>query len=174
MNARRFGSFFWGGFECSTHLNREWQRMDQIAASQHDRFTAEDYTLARAAGIRVVREAARWPLLDRAGHLDLSDVRGMACLARQHGLTLVWDLMHYGYPDDLDPFSEEFVERFARYARAVATMVRAETDGSTYFTPINEISYYAWAGGTVGYMAPFGYGRGVALKRALVRASIAA
>nr|MBA2758031.1 hypothetical protein [Chloroflexota bacterium] len=41
--ARLFGSFFIGGFECSTHLTLEGRRMDVIAESQHDRFAAEDY-----------------------------------------------------------------------------------------------------------------------------------
>jgi hypothetical protein len=30
----------------------------------------------------------------------------------------IWDLCHYGYPDDLDPFSDAFVDRVAHYCRA--------------------------------------------------------
>jgi hypothetical protein len=30
----------------------------------------------------------------------------------------IWDLCHYGYPDDADPFAPDFAERFARYCRA--------------------------------------------------------
>ena len=169
-----FGSFFLGGFECSTHLTPEGHRLDVVAASRHDVQAAEDYALCRAVGIRAVREAARWPIVDRGGRLDLAGVRDLARLGRQAGLTLIWDLMHYGYPDDLDPFSPAFVERFREYARAVARVVRAETDGPTWYTPINEISYHAFAGGSVGYFAPFGVGRGAEYKRVLVRASIAA
>jgi quercetin dioxygenase-like cupin family protein len=60
------------------------------------------------------------------------------------------------------------------FARAVAEVVREETEGATYYTPVNEISYNAWSAGEVGYMAPCAHGRGSDLKRALVRASIAA
>lgn len=171
-----FGSFFLGGFECSTHRTTEGDRLDSVAVSQHDHQASADYALCRAAGIRAVREAARWPIIDRGGAVDLEDVRRLARLGQAAELTQIWDLMHYGYPDDLDPFEEpeSFIARFAAYVRMVATMVRAETTGSTYYTPINEISYFAWAAGEVGYMAPFGQGRGAELKRTLVRASIAA
>ncbi len=169
-----FGSFFLGGFECSTHLTMEGRRMDLIAQTQHDRQARDDYARCRAVGIKAVREAARWPMIDRKGVLDMQGVRELARLGGEMGLTQIWDLMHYGYPDDLDPFSTQFIERFAAYVGAVARVVRAETPGPTYFTPINEISYTAWAGATVGYMAPFVRDRGGEYKRALVRAAIAA
>jgi quercetin dioxygenase-like cupin family protein len=171
-----FGSLFLGGFECSTHMTPEGHRMDLAAVTRHVAQAREDYLLCRAAGIRAVREAARWPMIDREGTLDLGEVRRLARLGRETGLVLIWDLMHYGYPDDLDPFAREleFRERFTSYARAVADNVREETPGALYFTPINEISYSAWAGGDVGYMAPFGRGRGGEYKRILVRAAIAA
>jgi mannose-6-phosphate isomerase-like protein (cupin superfamily) len=169
-----FGSFFLGGFESSTHVTTRGRRLDQVAATQHDLQADEDYALCRRIGIRAVREAARWPLIDRGGRLDLGSVREMVRAGRRAGLAQIWDLMHYGYPDDLDPFSAEFVDRFAAYARAVADVVCHEAAGPTYYTPINEISYYAWAAAEIGYMAPFLQGCGRELKRALVRAAIAA
>lgn len=169
-----FGSLFLGGFECSTHRTPEGHRLDLIAATQHDVLAREDYALCRAAGLRAVREAARWPLVDRGGALELGDVRRLARLGREAGLIQLWDLFHYGYPDDLDPFSPLFIERFAAYACAVAGVVREETVGPTYFTLVNEISYACWAGGEVAYMAPFARGRGGEYKRALVGAAIAA
>ena len=42
-----------------------------------------------------------------------------------------------------------------------------------FFCPVNEISFWAWAGGEVGRFAPVGHGRGRDLKRQLVRAWIA-
>jgi quercetin dioxygenase-like cupin family protein len=147
--------------------------MDQVAALQHDTQAREDYGLCRATGIRAVREGARWPIVDRGGVLDLGGIRHLARLGREAGLIQIWDLMHYGYPDDLDPFSNEFVERFATFARAVATVVREETPGSLYFTPVNEISYNAWTVGDFGTMAPFAHGRASEYKRVLVRAAIA-
>ncbi len=171
--SRLFPSFFLGGFECSTHLTTEGHRLDLVAATQHDVQAREDYTLCTSVGIRAVREAARWPILDRGGSLDLSPIRRLARLGREAGLVQVWDLMHYGYPDDVDFFAPQFVARFARFAGEVAAVVRSETDGPRFYTPVNEISYNAWAAGEVGYMAPFAQGRGGEVKRALVRAAIA-
>jgi hypothetical protein len=131
-----FGSFFLGGFEASTHRSAEGRRMDLISATQHDRMAAEDYDLCRSLGIRAVREAARWPYIDQNGRLALEEVRKLARLGREKGLIQIWDLMHYGYPDDLDPFAPEFRSRFAAYAKAVATVVSEETSGRVYFTPI--------------------------------------
>lgn len=155
-------------------MTAEGRRLDMVAISQHDAQAQHDYALCQAAGLRAVREAARWPIVDRRGVLDLSSIRRLARLGCEMGLTQIWDLMHYGYPDDLDPFSPEFTRRFATYAGLVAAVVREETRGATYYTPVNEISYYAWAAGDAGYMAPHARGRGGELKRALVRAAIAA
>src|SRR5215204_3103644 len=91
-----FGSFFIGGFECSTHVGVEGHRLDLIAATQHDKLAREDYRLCRSAGIRAVREAVRWPIVDRAGQLELQSVRELARIGREVALGQVWDLMHYG------------------------------------------------------------------------------
>ena len=67
-----------------------------------------------------------------------------------------------------------FVDAFARYAAEAACLVVAQTGQSPFFCLINEISYWAWAGGEVGRFAPASTGRGAALKRQLVQATIAA
>ena len=176
--ARLFGSFFIGGFECSTHLTLEGRRMDVIAESQHDRFAAEDYARCRSVGIRAVREAARWPIADRGRGPDTGEVVRLVRLAREHDLTLIWDLVHYGYPGDLDPsaegFADAFVDRVQNFAAAVARAVKQETDRPAWYTPVNEISYTAWAAGDVGILSPFWHGRGWEYKVLLVRAAIAA
>jgi quercetin dioxygenase-like cupin family protein len=156
--SRLFPSFFLGGFECSTHLTAEGHRLDLVAATQHDVQAREDYALCTSVGIRAIREAARWPILDRGGNVDLRPIRRLARLGRAAGVVQVWDVMHYG---------------FASFARAVAAAVCSETDGPRFYTPVNEISYNAWAAGEVGYMAPFARHRGGEVKRALVRAAIA-
>ena len=51
---------------------------------------------------------------------------------------------------------------------------RAETDDVPFYCPVNEISYWAWAGGTVGRINPASRRRGRELKRQLVRCAIAA
>ena len=160
------------------HLTPEGHRHDVIAATQHDRLAAEDYARCRVAGILSVRDAARWPVIDRGGRLDLSSVRRLARTGREQGITIIWDLLHYGYPDDLDATSDHFreplVERFVDYAAACARAIRSENDAPGWFTPVNEISYTAWAAGDVAIMAPFWHGRGWEYKHLLVEASISA
>src|SRR5690606_1722651 len=67
-----------------------------------------------------------------------------------------------------------FVERFARFAAAVAALVRDEYPHPPFYCPVNEISFWAWAGGDEGDINPCERGRGNALKRQLVRACVAA
>ena len=93
---------------------------------------------------------------------------------RAGDLRVIWDLCHYGWPDDIDIWSEAFVARFAAFAAAAARVVAAETEGAPAFCTVNEMSYWAWAGGDVGRIGPLALGQGPVLKRQLVRASIAA
>ena len=94
--------------------------------------------------------------------------------ARLTGTQVIWDLAHWGWPDDVDIWSPSFIERFARFAGAVARVVRDETDAVPFYTPVNEISFWAWAGGSLGYISPLAHGRGNELKAILVQAAIAA
>jgi len=86
---------------------------------------------------------------------------------------VIWDICHYGWPDDLDVFAPEFVRRFAALARAFTRLHVEETDAVPFLTPINEISFLAWAGGTMGFIHPFGIDRGDEMKAQLARATIA-
>jgi hypothetical protein len=97
----------------------------------------------------------------------------MVRAARKSGTQIIWDLFHYGWPDGLDIFQPQFVDRFAAMAAAFARLLTNESDDVPLLTPINEISYFSWAAGEVGYMNPFAHGRGLELKAQLVRAAIA-
>ena len=88
-------------------------------------------------------------------------------------MQVIWDLCHYGWPDDLDVFSPSFVDRFARFVKAVAEIVADSSDAVPFYTPVNEISFLTMAVGT-GIMYPFVAGRDAELKRQLVRAAMAA
>jgi hypothetical protein len=94
--------------------------------------------------------------------------------ANRTGTQVIWDLCHYGWPDGLDIWSPQFVDRFGQFAAAVARLVRDETDAVPLYCPVNEISFWAWAGGQAGCHDPYERGRGAHLKEQLVRASIAA
>jgi beta-glucosidase/6-phospho-beta-glucosidase/beta-galactosidase len=170
-----FRSFWMAGFECSCHRRGDGRRLDGIAATAHDRFASEDYARVRGIGIATVRDGVRWHLVERSpGRYDVSSLLPQVRAARQAGVQVIWDLCHYGWPDGLDIFRPEFVDRFAGYATAVARLIAAETDEAPWFSPINEISFWSWAGGEVAYFNPSATSRGFELKAQLARAALAA
>ena len=172
--ASLFRSFWLGGYEGACHINRFGTRLDMIASTQHDVQAAGDYRLAREAGLETVRDGVRWPLVDRGGRYDFSSFVPMLRAALAERVQVVWTLCHYGWPDGLDVFSAAWVDAFARYCRAVASVVANETDEVPFYTPINEISFFCWAAGDVGgFIHPHARGRGGELKRQLARAAIA-
>lgn len=142
-----FPTFFLSGFECSTFHWQHRGRRDLVAETQHDRCVDEDYRVLRSLGIAVAREGIPWPLVEQDGDFDFSRLDPMMAAMNRHGIMPIWDLCHYGYPDDLDPLSEEFPERFARYCRAAARYVVGKTPGSPFFTPINEITFFSFCAG---------------------------
>lgn len=167
-----FKSFFFAGFECATGFNSQREWIDQVAATQHDRHARDDYGLISGAGLRASREGVRWPLVDRNGRYDFSTVRPFVEAAREADVDVVWDLFHYGYPQDVDLFSPAFPGRFADYCYAVARYLAPRTDGTCYFTPVNEPSYFAWAAGEAAVFAPYQTNRAYELKLQLCRAAI--
>lgn len=170
-----FDSFFLGGFECSTHRRDDGRRLDLIDSTGHGRWAGQDYATLRRHGIRSARDGLRWHLIEStAGHYDWSSFLPQLRAAEQAGVQVIWDLCHYGWPDGIDIWRPEFVERFARFAAAAARMIREESDRVPFYSPLNEMSFWAWAGGEVAYFSPLGRGRGDELKQQLVRASIAA
>ena len=174
MNGGLFRSPFMGGFECSTHRLRSGRRLDVIAATRHDELAVADYRRLAAAGLRTARDGLRWHLIERSpGTYDFASVLPMLEAARQAEVEVIWDILHYGWPDDLDIFDAAFVSRYAQFARAFVEVASGATDGPVWVVPVNEISFFAWAGGDVGIFNPFASGRGDELKRQLVRATIA-
>lgn len=175
-----FRSFFQGGFESATHRRRDRQRVDVIAQSQHDLHCETDYRLLATAGVFTVRDALRWHLIERSpGVFDWSSVEAQLHASLTCRTQVLWDLCHWGVPDNLNPFDREFAPRFAAFAAAFAAFLRdfhrdhqiAETPT---VCPINEMSFWSWVGGDVELFYPFGRGRGDILKHALAAAANAA
>lgn len=170
-----FLSFLMGGFECATHRRADGLRLDLIASTEHDQLAQEDYRALAEQEILTARDGLRWHLIEtRPGYFDWSSALPTVRAARQAGVQVIWDLCHYGYPDGIDIFSDEFVERFARYAAAAVAMLRREQISTPICCPINEMSYWAWAGGEAARINPAVVERGNELKRQLARAWIAA
>jgi beta-glucosidase/6-phospho-beta-glucosidase/beta-galactosidase len=169
-----FKSFFLGGFECSTHVNTSGRRLDLIASTGHDRFALLDYRRLRDQGVRAARDGLRWHLIEtRPYTYDFSSVMPILRATQETGTQVVWDLCHYGWPDDLDALSPEFIDRFAGLARAFTRFLKEETGETPYLCPINEISFLAWAGGAMALFPPFARDQGLEFKFQLVRATIA-
>ena len=168
-------SFWIAGFECSCHCRKDGRRIDLLAATGHDRFAAADYARARSVGMETVRDGVRWHLIERSpGRYDFSSLVRQVVAARRTGVQVIWDLCHYGWPEHLDIFRPEFIDRFAEFARAVARLIADETDEPPFYVPVNEISFWSWAGGDMALFNPCETGRGFELKAQLVRACLAA
>ena len=169
-----FRSFWMGGFESACHITSSGARLDMLRATQHDRFVRDDYAALLGQRIGTVRDTIRWHLVETApGVYDFSSVDPYVDAANATGTEVIWDLLHYGWPDGLDIFSSAFVDRFAGLCRASAEYLRTRVAAPRFYTPINEISFFAWAAGEVGWFHPFAIRRGGELKRQLVRAWIA-
>ncbi len=87
-----------------------------------------------------------------------------------------WTLCHYGWPTDIDLFSDEFVSRFATFCGELARFLAPWYDEAPVYSPMNEISFLSW-GISVGLFSRPDMPEEVladAAKRQLVRATLAA
>jgi beta-glucosidase/6-phospho-beta-glucosidase/beta-galactosidase len=169
-----FHTFFMAGFECSTFVWKDGERKDYVAKTGHEAHLQADYERIKQLGIGVVREAIRWPLVDKGGgRYDWSSIEPVLGCVAACRIEPIWDLCHYGLPEGCDPFSDECRQRFVDYCRAVAEIVVPRTAPPRFFTPINEITFFAAAATDMQWMYPFAKGRYAELKRALCRMAIA-
>jgi hypothetical protein len=172
---RLFNSYLMGGFECSTHRRFDGRRLDLIEATRHDEFAEADYERLLKAGMKTARDGVRWHLIEREPfRYDFASLEKQVRAVRKTGIQIIWDLFHYGYPDDLDIFSAAFIERFARFCEQTVRFLKEETGGRIFVCPVNEISFFSWAAGEVGIFHPYGKNRGDELKRQMVKTTFAA
>lgn len=170
-----FRSFFLAGFEASTHRRADGVRLDLVESTHHDELAEADYRRMLELGIATAREGTAWHRIEaRPGRFDFGSVLNRIRVAERLGVHVIWDLCHFGWPDDVDPFAADFPDRLARYATAFARVLADESDAVPWYAPVNEISFVSWAAGDVAYLNPFQRGRGGEIKRQLVRAALAA
>jgi beta-glucosidase/6-phospho-beta-glucosidase/beta-galactosidase len=168
-------SFFLGGFECSSHRRYDGRRLDLTESTGHATFAARDYQLLRDHGLRVARDGVRWHLVEHESErYDWSSFTPMLEAASDAGVDVIWDLCHYGWPDHLDVWAEDFPQHFARFAAACARLIGSRTRAAPKICAVNEISFWAWAGGDVASINPLARGRGHALKKQLIRMAVEA
>lgn len=169
-----FQSFWWAGFECTDQMNCFGNRVDFLHLTDHFNQLDTDYERIRQFNLQTVREGIRWSQVEkRAYQYDWATVLHMLERGRAHGIQQVWDICHFGYPDDLHPLHPMFARRFAAICRAFVTLYRDQyPDGPLIVTPINEVSFISWLGGDVRGTQPYVMKLGWEVKYGLMRAYI--
>jgi hypothetical protein len=121
-----------------------------------------------------MRDGLRWHLIeDEPGRYRWDSWSDQLHAAADEGVTIWWDLIHFGFPSWCHPLAADFAARAADFAAAAAERQRAVTGQPGRFCPINEISFLAFAAGQMGWFAPHLRDQGDRLKAALVEASLA-
>ena len=162
-----FRSFAWAGYEAASHLRGDHVRVDALKSSGHDRWARLDHAILGSLGVRTVREALRWHLIGE-GTRDWSSAQVQVEAALLMGVEIVWDICHWGVPDGMDVMAPDWPKRLADFAHDAAQMLRREGGAVAGWVPVNEMSFWAWAGGHMGYFGPHLTDQGDALKRQLV------
>ncbi len=170
-----FASFWMGGYECTDQLNTYGDRVDFLYVTAHLDKLREDYASLGQFGIQTVREGLRWSQVEHRPYVyDFQTLGIMLEAGRDCGIQQVWDICHFGYPDDLTPLHPHFTRRFVALCRAFADYhATHKPDETLIVTPINEVSFMSWLGGDVAGTSPYCQHNGWEVKYALMRAYIA-
>lgn len=168
-----FKSYFMGGFECADHINRHGERVNLLKETQHHLRVDEDYALLVDLDIYTVREGICWSAVETApNQFDFTEVLVRMRSAEKFGIQQIWDLIHFGYPDDLYPTHPKFGQRFQNLCRAFARFYRRHSSQPLLVVPINEISFSSWHGGEDRGTVPFAINSGWDNKYHLCKAAI--
>lgn len=162
------------GYECSDQLNHHGDRVDLLKETGHADFISRDYALLEPFDIATVREGIRWSQVEQKPYqYDFSTVAAMIDAARMHGIQQIWDICHFGYPDDLSPLHPHFTARFVALCSAFANFYKVYCPGvQLLVTPINEVGFISWLGGDHASTTPYAKGMGWDVKYALIRSYI--
>ncbi len=169
-----FPSFFMGGFDGSTQIDRSGHRRDWVMLTQHDTQYCQDYQLAEQAGLKVIREELRWYLIEKDGHYDFSSIEPMILAAEELDLTQIICPFHYGTPEGLSPLDADFIPRFRDYCAAFAAWRKERASTQRWYAVINEPSMYTYAAASAAWFYPFESHKEAEFKQMLVMACIAA
>ncbi len=162
------------GFECSDKLNAFGNRVDLLQTTGHIPCIDQDYRNLSLFQMGTVREGIRWSQVEKKPYeYDWSAVALMITAGERHGIQQVWDLCHFGFPDDLTPLHPMFARRFAALCRAFVQFYRSlRPKGPLIVTPINEVSFLSWLGGDVRGTSPYCVWQGWEVKYRLMKAYI--
>ena len=169
-----FSSFLMGGYECADHINRSGDRVNLLFDTAHDKRVVEDYKSLQGTGITTVREGICWSNVEKEPFVyDFSEVKSRMDAAEECGIQQLWDICHFGFPDDLMPTHPKFTLRFSALCSAFALFYKENCDKPLIVTPVNEISFLSWHAGDVRGTVPFAINSGFDIKYHLCKASIA-
>lgn len=170
---KHFSSFVMGGFECADQINARGNRVNLLHVTQHHTRVDEDYKELSELGILTVREGICWSEVEtRAGVFDFSEVLTRILSAQHHGIEQIWDIAHFGYPNDIYPNHPHFTSRFVKLCEAFTKFYFRYSQAELKVVPINEISFISWLSGEVGGAAPFMIKNGWNMKYLLCKAAI--
>ena len=168
-----FKSYFMGGFECADHLNRHGERVNLLKETQHDQRAEEDFQLLAELDIYTVREGICWSEVEkRPFEYDFSEVLQRMRAAERKGMQVIWDLIHFGYPDGLFPTHPQFAHRFVSLCRAFAEFYKQNSSEQLLVVPVNEISFLSWYSGENRGTVPYAIHNGWDIKYHLCKAAI--
>ncbi|HEV7381608.1 MAG TPA: amine oxidase, partial [Dyadobacter sp.] len=163
-----FRSFWMAGFECSDQLNAFGNRVDFLELTAHLDLIQEDYVRINSLNLKSAREGIRWSVVEpRPYQYNFDQVAVMIRAGKENRIQQIWDVCHFGYPDDLSPFHPHFLSRFVALCEAFVTFLLENiADEPLIITPINEVSFISWLGGEVGGTTPYCVRNGWDLKYA--------
>lgn len=144
LSASPFDTFWQAGYEGSDHINRAQKALSMNHSTGHLNKAFDDYALLQQFGIKTVRESIGWRLVEINNEFDFSSVESRARAAQALGIQICWTFCHYGWPEDIDVYSPEFITRFARFCRAAAEFLAPYSDSPPIYSPLNEISFTSW------------------------------
>ncbi len=169
-----FNSFWMAGYECTDKLNAFGNRVDFLDLTGHLQLIDQDYRSLGQFNIETVREGIRWSKVETSAYrYDWSTVKRMIEYGKMHQIQQVWDICHFGFPDDLTPLHPMFARRFAAICRAFVKFYRdLQPTGPLIITPINEVSFLSWLGGEARGTSPYCINLGWEVKYSLMKAYI--
>ncbi|MCF0059657.1 amine oxidase [Dyadobacter sp. CY356] len=170
-----FESFWMAGFECTDQLNAFGNRVDFLHITSHYELLQEDYQNLGLFNIKTVREGLRWSQVEKSpGTYDFSIFKKMLEAGKENGIQQIWDICHFGFPDDLSPVHPHFTGRFASLCTAFAKFYKSLGYAEPLIvTPINEVSFMSWLGGDVAGTSPYCHHNGWEVKYSYMKAYIA-
>lgn len=169
-----FKSFWMGGYECTDQLNHYGNRVDLLTLTGHIDHIESDYDLLSQVNISTVREGIRWNRVEQHPYdYDFSIAEKMINAGKVKQIQQIWDICHFGYPDDLSPLHPHFERRFVSLCEAFVRFYRTiSPEGLLIVTPINEVGFISWLGGDHASTTPYCRGMGWEVKYSLIRAYI--